>query len=118
MVCCRISGIHFVIFQCCLSLLYTLTALYVLLSQGADLFDVVLHCQHFCEADVICAMKQLSMALVYLHAHKIAHRDIKLENIFVSIVRTQMYTYIQLRVHFVYNEMVSRIIGHFTCKSV
>ena len=57
----------------------------ILISQGTDLFDAVLHCQHFSEVDANFAMKQLSMALVYLHAHKIVHRDIKLENIFVSI---------------------------------
>ena len=55
-------------------------------TQGTDLFDAVLHCQHFSESDVIHAMRPLSMALVYLHAHKIVHRDIKLENIFVSII--------------------------------
>ena len=31
------------------------------------------------------AMKQLGLALVYLHANRIVHRGIKPENIFVSL---------------------------------
>ena len=52
--------------------------------QGGDIFDAILHCQHFSEQDAARAMQQLGLALVYIHAHQIVHRDIKPENIFVS----------------------------------
>lgn len=52
--------------------------------QGADLFDTILHCQRFSEGSTIKVMYQLGLALVYLHAHRIVHRDIVPENIFVS----------------------------------
>ena len=44
--------------------------------QGGDLFDTILHCQHFSEPDAMEAIQQLGLALVYLHAHRIVHRDI------------------------------------------
>ena len=57
--------------------------IFLSLLQGAQLYDAVLCCEHFSESDAAQAMKHLSMALVHLHALKIVHRDLKLENIFV-----------------------------------
>lgn len=48
------------------------------------MFDAILHCQHFSESDAMEAMRQLGLALVYLHANTIVHRGVKPENIFVS----------------------------------
>lgn len=53
------------------------------LFQGGDLFDAILYCQHLSESDAMAAMKQLGLALVYLHANMIVHRGIKPENVFV-----------------------------------
>lgn len=58
--------------------------LLVLLSQGGDLFDAIVHCHHFTEATCKRIVRDLGHALLYLHGKKIVHRDIKPENLFVS----------------------------------
>ena len=51
--------------------------------QG-DLYFAILECHHFCESDVAVVMWSLGHALMYLHNHKIVHRGISAESLFVS----------------------------------
>lgn len=52
--------------------------------QGGDLFYAIIECQYFKESDAAVAMRNLGHALMYLHNHRIAHRGVSPENLFVS----------------------------------
>ena len=43
-----------------------------------------MECQHFKESDAAVAMRNLGHALMYLHNHRIVHRGVSPENLFVS----------------------------------
>jgi len=48
--------------------------------EGGELFDRVRELKRFQEEDASQALRQMLLALNYLHSHGIVHRDIKLEN--------------------------------------
>jgi calcium-dependent protein kinase len=48
--------------------------------EGGDLLDRVTEQTRFSEAEASDALRQMLLALSYMHSHGIAHRDIKLEN--------------------------------------
>jgi len=56
-------------------------------AAGRELFDVILEKQAIEEPRAKPILRQLTGALAYLHEHKIAHRDVKPENVLVSAVR-------------------------------
>ena len=56
-------------------------------AAGRELFDVILEKQAIEEPRAKPILRQLTGALAYLHEHKIAHRDVKPENVLVSRVR-------------------------------
>lgn len=49
--------------------------------EGGDLFDILQKRQSFCEADATEAIRQVLLAVRYLHKNHIVHRDLKPENI-------------------------------------
>ena len=62
--------------------------------EGRELFDVILERQALAEHDARPLIKQLCDALAYLHENKIAHRDVKPENVLVELHRVPKATLI------------------------
>jgi calcium-dependent protein kinase len=48
--------------------------------EGGELFDRVIERKQFSEAEARQALRQMLLALNYIHSHGIVHRDVKLEN--------------------------------------
>jgi calcium-dependent protein kinase len=48
--------------------------------EGGELFDRVIEKKRFSEAEASDALRQMLLALNYIHSHGIVHRDVKLEN--------------------------------------
>jgi len=48
--------------------------------EGGELFDRVTEKKRFSEAEAADALRQMLLALNYIHSHGIVHRDVKLEN--------------------------------------
>jgi len=48
--------------------------------DGGELFDRVIEKKRFSEAEASDALRQMLLALNYIHSHGIVHRDVKLEN--------------------------------------
>lgn len=53
--------------------------------QGGDLFDAIIENVKFPEPDAAVMITDLCKALVYMHDKKIVHRDVKPENLLVSL---------------------------------
>jgi calcium-dependent protein kinase len=60
---------------------FTLVTEYI---DGRDLFDETIKRERFSEREAARVLKQLLLAVNYLHNKGIAHRDIKTENILMS----------------------------------
>mmetsp|Transcript_38366 Transcript_38366/g.119345 ORF Transcript_38366/g.119345 Transcript_38366/m.119345 type:complete len:422 (+) Transcript_38366:2-1267(+) len=48
--------------------------------EGGELYDRLSKCKQYTEASAADATRQMLLAVAYLHAHQVAHRDLKLEN--------------------------------------
>lgn len=59
--------------------------LVVELVKGGDLFDAITVAQKFSEEQAALMVTHLTSALAYLHNMNIVHRDVKPENLLVSI---------------------------------
>ncbi|XP_051894941.1 testis-specific serine/threonine-protein kinase 6-like [Pristis pectinata] len=58
--------------------------LFIMEEAQMDLFDLIDSRGHLSEDVTQCYFRQIAQALEYFHAHHIAHRDIKCENILLS----------------------------------
>lgn len=47
---------------------------------GGELFDALVSMNHYSEFDAASATYQMLLAISYLHAHNVVHRDLKLQN--------------------------------------
>lgn len=54
------------------------------LVTGGELYDHIIKVKRFTERQAADAIKQLLLALNYMHQQNIAHRDIKPENILLA----------------------------------
>jgi len=54
------------------------------LCEGGELFDAITEEEQFNEKKAAEVIKQIALALQYLHAHDIVHRDLKPENVLYS----------------------------------
>ena len=54
--------------------------------QAGDMFDYVENLDEYTEADARSVMKNLLSALAYLHSIHVVHRDVKLENLLVTVI--------------------------------
>lgn len=50
------------------------------LCNGGELFDRIIECGHFTEAQAATLMQQIIRAIYYMHENKVCHRDLKPEN--------------------------------------
>ena len=65
----------------------TLDNMYLVLEliNGGDLFDAITGVTRFSEPQARVMVRHLASALAYLHSNSIVHRDVKPENLLVSI---------------------------------
>jgi doublecortin-like kinase 1/2 len=65
----------------------TTTNMYLVMElvRGGDLFDAITRVTKFSENQSKVMIKHLASALAYLHSVNIVHRDVKPENLLVSI---------------------------------
>lgn len=66
------------------------------LVTGGDLFDAITRVTRFSETQSKIMIKHLVSALAYLHAMSIVHRDVKPENLLVSLftLKTFLLTFL------------------------
>jgi doublecortin-like kinase 1/2 len=71
----------------------TSTNMYLVLElvHGGDLFDAITRVTRFSEMQSKIMIKHLASALAYLHAMGIVHRDVKPENLLVSLVALESH---------------------------
>lgn len=55
------------------------------LAAGGDLFSLVCGSTRLSEVEIRWIIRQLLSGLKYLHAKRVAHRDIKLENVLLCV---------------------------------
>lgn len=53
-------------------------------SSGGELYDYVSRCGSLPEAEARRIFRQITSAVLYCHKHRVAHRDLKLENILLD----------------------------------
>lgn len=59
------------------------------LMAGGELYDRLAKRRHYAEADAAATARQMLLAVAYLHAHGIVHRDLKLENFLYESQNTE-----------------------------
>jgi serine/threonine protein kinase len=64
----------------------TFNHIYMILeyAQGGELFDAILRRGKFSELDAIVIIRQITVALQYVHENGVAHRDLKPENLLLA----------------------------------
>ena len=68
------------------------------LVEGGELFDAIIERGSFNETEAQYVMAQLIAGIGYVHAMKIAHRDLKAENILIASKREQREVEIEKQV--------------------